>query len=169
MVKLPTSVAGQNFLKVQYLRKFPSVCTSSDSAVDPSGSPSITPSPSAENPSKIPGNHGKKSAVNYLHEILVIIPTLHTSSVTSVIAPLSALSIPSVHPSDVELQEIPSKIPITNYGEKYLVEITAKIFNNITLTLQQVKFLEKTPGNFNWGNFSVEFPSGQKIGEIPGF
>ena len=63
MVKIPMSV--------QYPEKFLSIHTSSDSSVDPSGSPSVTSSPSAENLSKTLGNHGEKNAVNYLHKIPV--------------------------------------------------------------------------------------------------
>ena len=46
----------------------------------------------------------------------------------SAIAPISALSILSVHPSEDEHQEIPDEFPSTNHGEKFLVEIMAKIF-----------------------------------------
>ena len=64
--------------------------------------------------------------VNYLHEILVKIPTVHTSSVTSVIAPISTLSVLSVHLSNDEYQEILEEFPSTNYGEKYPAITTAK-------------------------------------------
>ena len=42
-------ITGPNFLKVPILGKFVSVCSSSDSSIDPSGSLSSTPSLSAEN------------------------------------------------------------------------------------------------------------------------
>ena len=71
------------------------------------------------------------------------------------------MSIPSIHLSDVEHQEIPDEFPSTNHGEKFPAEIMAKIPYDITLILQNAKFPEKTPGNFNRGNFMVEFPSGQ--------
>ena len=104
-VKMPKSIAGHNFLKGQFTGKFLSIHASSDSSVNPSGSPSVTPSLSAENPSKIPGNNGEKHTVNHLHESLVKIPTVHSSSVMSVIAPVSACPCqPSM--SDVEHQEI---------------------------------------------------------------
>ena len=77
------------------------------------------------------------------------IPPVGTLSVTFVIAPISALSIPSIHPSDDECQEIPEEIPGTDYAEKYPVEITAKIPDNITQTLCNMKFPEKTPATFN--------------------
>ena len=80
----------------------------------------------------------------------------------SFIAPISALSIQSIDPSDNEYQEIPDEFPSSNYGEKSLVEIMAKIPDDITLTLCNAKFLEKTPGNSNGVNFMVEFPSGLK-------
>ena len=48
-VKIPTSVAGQNFPNVQFPGKLLSVHTSLDSSVDPSDSPSITSSMSAGN------------------------------------------------------------------------------------------------------------------------
>ena len=86
----------------------------------------------------------EKNAVNYLHEIPVEIVTVHSSSIASVIAPVSGLSILSVHPSDVECQEIPVEITGTNYREKNLVEIMAKSPDDIILILQYVKFLEKT-------------------------
>ena len=95
--------------------KFHSIHTSSYSSVNPPGSPSVTLSPSAENPLQFPCNHQEKTAVNYLHEILVKIPTVHTLSVTSVIAPICAMSIPSVHLSDDKHQEIPDEFPSTNY------------------------------------------------------
>ena len=130
--------------------------TSSDSSVNPSGSPSSTPSPFAENLLKFPTNNGDKTAVNYLHEILVKVPTVHTLSVPSVIAPVSASSVPSV----VKYQEIQKEFPVSNYGEKLLAEIAAKTWDDITLTQDHVKFLEKTPGNSNGTYYLVEFLSG---------
>ena len=59
MVKIPTSSAGQNSLKVQITGKFPSIHTSLDSSVNPSVTLSVTLS-QAENPLKFPGNHGEK-------------------------------------------------------------------------------------------------------------
>ena len=91
--------------------------------------------------------------VNYLHEILVKIPTVHSSSVVSV-------TVPSVHLSDDEHKEIPDKICSTNYGEKISAKITAKIPDDVTLTLCNVKFPEKTHGTLHRGNYLVEFPSG---------
>ena len=58
-----------------------------------------------------------------VHEIM---PTVHTSLVMFVIAPVSALSVLYVHPSGDEHQEILDKFPSTNYGEKFLAEIMAK-------------------------------------------
>ena len=52
VVKIPTSIAVGNFPKLQFLGKFLSICTSSDLSVDPSGSLSVTLSPSAQNMSK---------------------------------------------------------------------------------------------------------------------
>ena len=51
----------------------------------------------------------------------------------AVIAPVSASSILSIHPSDDEYQEIPCTP--TNYGEKYQTETMAKIPDDVTLTL----------------------------------
>ena len=62
----------------------------------------------------------------------------------SVIAPISALPIPSVHLSDIEYQEITEEFPGTKYGEKYPVEITAKVPHNVTLTLHHAKLPDKT-------------------------
>ena len=78
----------------------------------------------------------------------------------SVIAPISALSIPSIHPSDNEHQEIPDKFPGTNNGEKNPSKIMVKIPDDITLTLHNAKFPVKIPGNVNGVNYLVEFPSG---------
>ena len=78
MVIIPTSIAIQYFLKVQFTGKFPYICTSSDSSVDPSRSPSITLSPSAENPSIFPGNNGEKMW-QITHQIPVKLPIVHTS------------------------------------------------------------------------------------------
>ena len=52
----------------------------------------------------------------------------------SVIASVCALPILSVQPYNDEHQEFPDKFPSTNYGEKNLSEITAKIPDNVTLT-----------------------------------
>ena len=68
-VKVTRHVAGPNFWKVQILGKLPSVHTSSHLSVNPSGSLSSTPSPSAENLSKFPGNYRERNTLNYLHNI----------------------------------------------------------------------------------------------------
>ena len=107
MVKIPTSIAVSNFPKMQFMGKFLSICTTSDLSVDQSGSPPVILSLSAEILFKFLSNFGEKHAVNYLHEIPVKLPTVHTSSVTSVIAPICGLPIPSIHLSDDEYQEIP--------------------------------------------------------------
>ena len=73
--------------------------------------------------------------VNHLNKIPVKSPSVHTSCITSVIAPIHALSIPSVHLSDDECHEILDKVPSTNYGEKFPSRIMAKIPDNVTLTL----------------------------------
>ena len=57
--------------------------------------------------------------VNYLHEILVKIPTVHTPSLMSVLAPMYASSILSIHLSDNKHQETPEIFPITEHGEKF--------------------------------------------------
>ena len=90
------------------------------------------------------------------------IPSIHTLyihsvctlCITSVIAPVCALSIQHVHSSCImsiiepvcasptlsdelyndEHQEFPDKFPSINYGEKNLSEMTAKIPDNVTLT-----------------------------------
>ena len=48
----------------------------------------------------------------------------------------------------------------TNYGEKFSAKIMTKFSDDVTLTLCNVKFLEKTPDDFNGVNVMVEFPSG---------
>ena len=87
--------------------------------------------------------------VYYLYEIPVKIPTVHPLSVMSVIAPISASSILSVHPSDDEHQEIPEEFPVTPTPIKYGENFLAKYPDDVTLTLCNVKFLEKVPGNSN--------------------
>ena len=177
--------------------KVPFVRKSTESSVHHSDSPSVNLSPFAAIPSKLPGNYGENSTVNYLHETPVKSPTvstsydtsfvepLHatyvpfvralyvrpvrtscvtsdvapvhasfvqpvrTSCITSVIAPVCASSVPSVLPYGNERQEFPAGYPGTNYGEKNPSEITAKIPHDVTLTLQQAKFPEKTPDTTN--------------------
>ena len=157
--------------------KVPFVHTSTESSVNHSDSPSVNSSPFAAIPSKLPGNYGENSTVNYLHETPVKSPTVstsyntsvvapvratyvpfvcassvqpvRTSCVTSVIAPVCASSVPSVLPYGNERQEFPAGYPGTNYGEKNPSEITAKIPYDVTLTLQQAKFPEKTPDTTN--------------------
>ena len=99
MVKMPTSVPVLKFPNTQYPGKLPSIHTSMDSSVNPSVSPSITSSLSAENPLKILCNNGEKHVVNYMHEIPVKSPSIHTMYGMSVIAPICALFIPSAHMS----------------------------------------------------------------------
>ena len=79
MVKRPMSITGQNFPNVKNLGKILSIHTSLESSVNPSGSPSVTLSPSAENLLKFPSNHGEQNAGNYMDEIRVKIPTVCTS------------------------------------------------------------------------------------------
>ena len=78
---------------------------------------------SAKNPSKFLGNHEEKNTVNYLHKILVKSPSIYTSCIMSVIAPIHALSVLSIHPSDDKHQEIWDDFPDANYGEKNPSEI----------------------------------------------
>ena len=78
MVKMPSSIPVQKFPITKYPGKILSVHTSSDSSVNPSGRLSITSSPSAQNPSKIPCNHGENNTVNYLQNIPVKSPSMHT-------------------------------------------------------------------------------------------
>ena len=134
--------------------KFLSACASLDLSVNPSGSPSFTPSPLAENPSKFPSIIMGENTVNYLHKLPVKIPTAHSSSVMSAIAPICASSVLSVDPSDDEHQEIPDEFPGTNHREKFPAKITTKIPDNVTPTLCKVKFPEKTleilMGDISW-------------------
>ena len=95
IMNIPMSIPRPNFLKAPTPGKFSSICYSLDSSVNQSGSPSFTPSLSAVNQSKFPCNHGQKNMVKSLHEIPVKIPTVDSLSVTSVIAPINASSIPS--------------------------------------------------------------------------
>ena len=46
----------------------------------------------------------------------------------------------------------------TNYGEKNLSEIIAKIPDDVTLTLHQVKFPDETPGTTNGVKYPANFP-----------
>ena len=84
----------------------------------------------------------------------------------SVEAPISALSVPSVHPSDNEHQEIPDEIAGTNHGEIFLAKIVSKISDDITLTQCNVKLPEKTPCNSNGVKVHGRIPVRIKMGEI---
>ena len=103
--------------------------------------------------------------VNYLHENTAKSPSIsklyvmpfsapvHASSIqpiltlciTSVIAPVCASPIPSVHPSDDEHQEFLEEFLITKYGEKNPSKIMVQFPDDVTLTLHQVIFSEETP------------------------
>ena len=63
----------------------------------------------------------------------------------SAIAPVCALPIPSICPSNAEHQEFPDKFPGTKYGEKNPSKIMVKFPHDVTLTLHQAKFPEETP------------------------
>ena len=205
-VKMPMSIPVQNFPHDHNLGKLPFVHTSVDSSVHHSDSLSINSSLSAANPSKFPCNYGEETTVNYLHKNLLKSPTIGTSCIMSVIAPIHASSmlpictlcnmsvtapihassvqpvhtfcimsvtapdhassVLSVHPYNNECQDFPDGFPGTKYGEKNLSEITVKFPHDITLTLQQAKFLEETldttkkviyPGNFMLTQFWVKF------------
>ena len=205
-VKINTGIPYRNpFPYNHFPGKFPFACTLTESSVHHSDSPSVNLSPFAAFPSKLPGNYGENSTVNYLHETPVKSPTVSTSYDTSVVAPVRATyvpfvcalyvrpvrtscvtsdvasvcassvqpvrtscvtfvsapvrapSVPSVRPYHDERQEFLAGYPGTNYGEKNPSEITAKIPYDVTLTLQQAKFPEKTPDTINrvkyLGNF----------------
>ena len=55
---------------------------------------------------------------NYLHKILVEIPTVYTLSAMSAITPVHALSVSSIHLSDNKHQEIQDQFPSMNFGRK---------------------------------------------------
>ena len=160
-LKMPTSIPVHNFLHEQNLGKF---LLSVHQWIHLSITDSLSIN-SAANPSKIPCNYGEKAMVNYLHKnpdksptisILYVTPfsapvsassiqSVHTLCNTSVVAPVRALPVPSVHPCDDACQEFPDGFPGTKYGEKNLSKITVKLPHIITLTLQQAKFPEETP------------------------
>ena len=73
------------------------------------------------------------------------IQPVHTLCITSVFAPICASPILSILPYDDEHQEFLDGSPGTKYGEKNPSKITVKFPHDITLTLQQAKFLEETP------------------------
>ena len=85
----------------------------------------------------------------------------------SVIASVSALSILSIYLSDDKCQEIPEEFSGNNYREIFLVEIMAKIPDDITLTLCNTKFPEKIPAISYGGNFTEEFLTGQEWVTFP--
>ena len=58
--------------------------------------------------------------------------------------------------------------PVLNFWEKYLVQIMAKIPDNVTLTLHQAKFPEKTLVVLK-GECHSRIPVWMKKGEIHGF
>ena len=96
-VKIPTRIPYRNpFPYYHGMGKFPFVCTLTESSVHHSDSPSVNSSPFAAFPSKLPGNYGENSTVNYLHEIPVKSPTVSTSYDTSVVAPVRATYVPFI-------------------------------------------------------------------------
>ena len=80
------------FPEVQKLGKLLSIHTKMDLSVNPSGSLSITLSPSAENLSKVPGNNGEKNVLHNQHGFPVNSPPIHAS----LVAPIHALFIQSI-------------------------------------------------------------------------
>ena len=98
--------------------------------------------------------------VNDLQEIPIKSLPVSSSLVTSVIASICASSIPSIHLSDDKCQEILEEFPGTNYGGRHPSKILVKIPADVTLTLHNAKFPEKTPGISNVVNFLVGFLSG---------
>ena len=68
---------------------------------------------------------------------------------------LSVHHILSIHQSDDKCQEFPDEFPGTNYGEKNLSKMMARIPDDVTLTLHQAKFPEETPGTTN----GVKYPN----------
>ena len=96
-VKCPTKIPYWNPFPYYYSPgNSPFVRTSTESSVHHSGSPSVNSSPFAANTSKLPGNYGENSTVNYLHENPGLSPTVSTSYDTSVIAPVRASYVPFV-------------------------------------------------------------------------
>ena len=112
MMKMAMSIPVQNFLHDQNWGKIPFVHTSTDSSVHHTDSPSIISSPSTANLSKIPCNYGEKNMVNSLHKNPVKSPTISTSCVTSVVAPIHASSIQPVCTSCVMSVHASSMQPI---------------------------------------------------------
>ena len=97
MVKMPTSIPVQNFPHEQNPGKLPFVHTSMESSLHHSDSLSVNSSTFVANLSKLTGNYGESSTVNYLHKNPVKSPTVSTSYNTSVIAPIHASYVPFVH------------------------------------------------------------------------
>ena len=99
MVKIHMSIPERKIPNTLNPGKIPFGCTPTDSSVHHTGSLSINSSPSAANPSKFLCNSGEKNVVNCLHKNLVKSPSVSTSYVMSVIAPIHASSIQPVHTS----------------------------------------------------------------------
>ena len=151
------SIPVQNFPRHEYLGKPLSVHTSLDLSVNPSGRLSVTLSPSAENLSKFPSNNQENHVVNYLHEIPVISPPIHTSCIMSVIAPIHDCPFcPSICQA-MNIRKSQTNSPVLIMG-KNLSKIMTKFPNNVTLTLHNVKFPEKTPGATNGAKYLANFP-----------
>ena len=87
------------------------------------------------------------------------IQPIHTLCIMSLIAPIHALPILSIHSSYDEHQEFPDEFPSTKYGEKNLSEITVTFPDNVTLTLNQVKFLEEAADTTNRVTYLSNFSS----------
>ena len=144
MVKIPTSIPVHNFLK-QLL----SVHTSFDSSVDPSGSLSITSSPSAENPLKIPCNHGEKMwLITCMKSKLTHHPSIHCALCLSLHLSMHHLFHPSINQTtNVRKSQTNSLVLIM--GRKTLSKITIKIHDDVTLTLQNA-IIVILMGQNNW-------------------
>ena len=85
------------------------------------------------------------------------IQPIHTSCIMSVVAPVHASLIPSIHPYDNERQEFVDGFPGTKHGEKNLSKIMVKLPHDLTLTLHQVKFPEKTPDTTSRAKYPGNF------------
>ena len=95
---MPTSIPVQNFPKHKNLGKLLSVHTSMHLSVDPSGSPSVTLSPSAANPSKSLIVMGRNmQSITSMKSQLRFPPSIHHTLCLSLHLPMHCPFHPYIH------------------------------------------------------------------------
>ena len=105
--------------------KIPSVRTSIELFVHHSDTPSVNSSLSAENRLRIPCNYGVKNIVSYLHKILVKSPSISTSYIMPICAPVHASSIQPVRASCIKSVNDPSLHHLYNPSLHHVLHLSS--------------------------------------------